>query len=111
MRNEYLDEKTTPRKKDEVKKEIIKSHHFLITKESCLKHGINLEEKFDQYIGNGCITDPYIELSSKMYGINKSMIKLIDDYDNFYIDLDSKELEQEYLATQSVAKDTSMMFM
>ena len=46
-----------------------------------------------------------------MYGINKSMIKLIDDYDNFYIDLDSKELEQEYLATQSVAKDTPMMFM
>ena len=110
LRNEYLDEKTTPERKDEVKKEIMKSHHFLITKESCLKHGINLEGKFDQYIGNGYNPDPYIELSSKMYEINKSMIKLIGNYDSFYIDLDSKELEQEYLATQSEGKDKIDMY-
>jgi hypothetical protein len=110
LRNEYLDEKTTPERKDEVKKEIMKSHHFLNLKESCHKQGINLEEKFDQYIGNGFDPDPYIQVSSKMYKTNKSMIKLTGNYDNFYIDLDSKELEQEYLATQSVTKDTLDMY-
>lgn len=110
LRNEYLDKKTTPERKDEVKKEIMKYPHFLITKKGCLEKGINLEEKFDQYIGNGFDPDPYIQVSSKMYEFNKSMIKLIGNYDSFYIDLDSKELEQEYLATQSASKDTIDMY-
>ena len=41
--------------------------------------------------------------------LNK-ITKLIGNYDSFYIDLDSKELKQEYLATQSEGKDTPDMY-